>query len=435
MKSRRILFLLTSTLLAFSLGSLKSQEQNFFSESDQFFKQYIRNGRVDYSAISKHPAALNALVSRVENFDLSAAPDASARKAFWINAYNILVIKGIVNDYPTKSPMDTGGFFDRKKYNAGGGKLTLNDIENKKIRAVYKDARIHFVLVCAAIGCPSIIPGAYFPETLDKQLQERTEISLNQNLHVRLDKASKKVFVSEIFKWYREDFVTGGSTVIEYINRFREDKIPANFSVDYTPYDWRLNEAKNGSNGAQSNDFSGDLNLQSYTPSTLLAQGEIEVKIFNNLYTQTAFFDDGRNKTDAGGRSSFFTGIGAVLYGINRTVNIGADVYFKSVANEPADSSPFSVLSFSGGENARTTIGSIAPKVKISPFKKLRNLAIQTTVVIPVASDLEGLSNGGPFVDFDDVQWWTQAFFDHSFNRKFLAYFEGGTFVLSLIHI
>ena len=123
----------------------------------------------------------------------------------------------------------------------GGKKITLNNIEHKLLRAQFKDARFHFVLVCGAIGCPPLISKAYLPSTLESQLQEQTEIALNGTfLSVNVKK--KKVAVSEIMKWYKEDFTMNGISEIDFINRYRTEKIPNTFKVSYFPYNWNTNK-------------------------------------------------------------------------------------------------------------------------------------------------------------------------------------------------
>jgi len=230
-------------LAAFLLISPSSTEKNtFFSETDKFLKKYVKDGKVAYKAIKKNPEQLIKLVSTISVFDFKNT-DKNTETAFWINAYNILVIQSIVNNYPLKSPLDVKGFFDTLKQLAADEKLTLNEIENKKLREKFGDARIHFVLVCAAQSCPAIINQAYLPAKLDEQLDARTKINLNDDNFIQVDSKAKKIAISEIFKWYELDFTTGGNTVLQYINRHRNEKIPEDYEVGFYQYDWSLNEA------------------------------------------------------------------------------------------------------------------------------------------------------------------------------------------------
>ena len=226
-------------ILAFAiqLGFSQNTDQ-FFKSADQFFKDNVKDGKVAYSSIHSNQDQLNELVKMISVLSVSNA-NANTKQAFYINAYNVLVIKGIVDNYPIKSPLDQSGFFDKISYKVAGQSLTLNDIENKKLRAQFGDARFHFVLVCGAIGCPPLISKAYLPKTLNAQLQKQTEIALNNPNFIKVKK--NKVQLSEIFKWYKEDFVKKGDE-INYINTFRNDKIPTDAKLSYYPYNWSLNQ-------------------------------------------------------------------------------------------------------------------------------------------------------------------------------------------------
>jgi hypothetical protein len=120
--------------------------------------------------------------------------------------------------------------------------LTLNDIENKMIRAKYNDARIHFVLVCGANGCPPITDFAYTPEKLDQQLDQQTKLALNNASFIKVNIKSKKVELSQLFEWYKDDFISEKVSYIDFINKFRTEPIPSNFKVAFYTYDWSLNK-------------------------------------------------------------------------------------------------------------------------------------------------------------------------------------------------
>ena len=297
----------TMTLILLFLTSLANAQKDsfkFFAEVNKILNKHVYNNLIDYQAIKKNPQTLQIIVSELVQFDVQSLPNANAEKAFWINSYNILVIHSVVKYYPIKSPMDVKGFFDNHKHLVAGEKLTLNDIENIKLREKFQDPRIHFALVCAAKGCPPIINQAYIADKLEKQLDTRTSENLNNNNFIRVDTEAKKVYVSEIFKWYQEDFITDGMTVLQYINHYRTNKISENFSVDYYSYDWNLNEYKRTKTG---HFIIESDNLQAYTPSILLLPGQFEVKQFNNLYTQTAFFNEDGDKVNLNERPTYFT--------------------------------------------------------------------------------------------------------------------------------
>lgn len=223
----------------FASGLRAQNTSEFFSKADDFLKEHIKDGLVDYKAIHDNPAALNELVEMAGQLSVSK-DKANEYQAFWINGYNIMVIKGIVDNYPIKSPMDIGGFFDTKKRKIGGKDITLNDIENEVLRGNFPDEpRFHFVLVCGALGCPPIINEAYMPSTLNGQLEKQTKKTLNDPEFIRVDK--NKVAVSQIFEWYKKDFTQNGQSIAGFINSCRKEPLPKDAKVSFYKYDWTLN--------------------------------------------------------------------------------------------------------------------------------------------------------------------------------------------------
>ena len=213
---------------------------SFFNKTDTFLKANVVEGRVDYSTIHSNQDNLIELFSLAKGIKVSKS-DTKNYQAFWINAYNLSVIKGVIDNYPIKSPLDKVGFFDKITYNLSGQKITLNDIEHKLLRAQFKDTRFHFVLVCGAIGCPPLINKAYLPNTLEKQLEKQTKIALNGSF-LKVNVKRKLVQGSEIMKWYKDDFTMNGSSEIDFINKYRIEKIPHNYKLGYFPYNWNLNK-------------------------------------------------------------------------------------------------------------------------------------------------------------------------------------------------
>ncbi len=235
MKNNAIVILL---LLISAFVFSQNKTEPFFDEADTFFNQYVINGKVDYAAIKKNPEILNSLLAKAKAIRVDQS-NAKTYQAFWINAYNIGTIKGVVNNFPLKSVMDVDGFFDKTTYDIGGKSVTLNDIENKMLRAEFNEPRFHFVLVCAALSCPPIIPKAYRPETLEKQLQEQTVKALNNPEFVKIKE--KEVLFSKIMDWYNEDFTRNGQTLIQFTNKYRKEKISEDCKEGFYEYDWRLN--------------------------------------------------------------------------------------------------------------------------------------------------------------------------------------------------
>ncbi len=236
MKKITILIFLLSIQFGFSQSTA-----DFFAKADSFFKTHVTNGRVNYKNIKKDPALLNELLDIASGISVSKSKP-KTYQAFYINAYNLAVIKGIVTKYPVKSPTSIKGFFDKKTYTLGGKNTTLNDLENKILRKNFpNEARFHFVLVCAGLGCPPIISAAYKPSSLESQLQRQAVKALNNPSFIKVK--GKKVQLSQIFEWYKGDFTRNGSE-IDYVNKFRKEKIPTDAKISYYPYNWSLNHIK-----------------------------------------------------------------------------------------------------------------------------------------------------------------------------------------------
>ncbi len=236
---KKLLFV--AFMLAFTCHLYGNDLPSFFTEADDFLKSYVKNGSVAYDKINKNPVEIEKLYKTIGSMDLSGATDAH-KKAFYINAYNLVVIYWVVKHYPLKSPMDNSGFFDKVKHVVAGESLTLNALEIKKLLLEYNDGRIHFVLACAAKSCPPLASFAFLPDQLETQLKERTTQAVNNSTWLMVDAGKKSVSVSKIFDWYKSDFTKGGLTVIEWINQFRKEKIPTTYRVEFYEYNWSLNQ-------------------------------------------------------------------------------------------------------------------------------------------------------------------------------------------------
>jgi len=227
-------------VLVTQLGFSQSKA-DFFAKADTFFKTYVSNGRVKYAAIKKDPSSLDTLLEMAAKISIPKSQPKTFQ-SFYINAYNLAVIKGVVNKYPVKSPTSIKGFFDKTTYTIGGKATTLNNLENKILRKNFpNEARFHFVLVCGGLGCPPIIASAYKPASLENQLQRQTVKALNDPTFIKVK--GKRVQLSQIFEWYKGDFTKNGSEV-DYVNKFRKVKIPSDARVSYYTYNWGLNQIK-----------------------------------------------------------------------------------------------------------------------------------------------------------------------------------------------
>ncbi|QNF32540.1 DUF547 domain-containing protein [Adhaeribacter swui] len=231
------IFLLFTSLNTFAQNTLPA----FTTEANAFFKKFVTDGKVAYAAVKKDAKSIQALTSKIGSMNLAEAPD-NSKKAFYINAYNLLVIKAVTDLYPLQTVMAKPGFFDKTLHQVAGEQLTLNDLEKKKLLEPYRDARLHFVLVCAAVSCPNLASFAYTPEQINTQLDNRTKLALNNPAFIRVNTSKQQVLISKIFDWYKSDFLKNTPTALAYINTYRQNKIPETYQLGYYEYDWNLNK-------------------------------------------------------------------------------------------------------------------------------------------------------------------------------------------------
>ena len=213
------------------------------AQTTAFLQKYVnKEGKVNYAGIKNNPDQLDELLNAIADFDVAHA-DMADQYAFYLNAYNVLVIGEIVSNYPLQSVQDMPGFFNKVKLRVGGEKLTLDQIETDKLRKIYDDPRLHFALVCGTQSCPRLNRTAYVGKQLFVQLNNQAKFALLDPNYVKVNAATKQVQLPEIFKWYEADFKTSGKTGVLYVNQFRKDeRVPTWFAVDYYPYNWSLND-------------------------------------------------------------------------------------------------------------------------------------------------------------------------------------------------
>lgn len=425
MKEKKSIIILLVVLLSLPtlvFPALEGDSKSFFEQVDRFFSKTVKGKTVDYRAVHAEPEFLAAILELVKKMDIESLSEQET-KAFWINLYNLLVIQRVIDHYPIQSPKDVPGFFESPFFRLGGKKYSLDEIEKGILYKQFPDARLHFVLVCAANGCPPLAPSAYFPDGLNDRIETQTRKALDDPGFVRLDEANEGVRVSEIFRWYRSHFPSSKGGIIAFINKFRQIPIPTHFKVDYYTYDWRLNDVEQKKGPGQKSRS----NLAAYTPSVLLPKRGIELKIFNNLYSQTAFFNEEGKRTRINQRQSYFTTIIQFLYGVSkhRRLNIGFDINLKSVHIGPhPGTSPFDLFSFNGGDLQRTAITTVGPKLKVAPFRSIPRLSIQSSLLFPVSDDLEGTESDKPFLEYQRTVWWTQVFFDFDLASRLQVFSE-----------
>jgi uncharacterized protein DUF547 len=259
------------------IRSERAARIGFENEEEQFVNRMLRVGLIIWSvaaalwaASGPDPAPLDAvLATRAKNggFDYrgtdgqdkkrlaaylanvgdaqTSGMSADEKKAFFINAYNVIAVETLL-EHPGKKITDIDGAFKTAKHRVGGEMLTLDDVENK-LRE-FKDARIHFAIVCASKSCPPLAPKSYRAQGLSEALDRQGREFVNDSTKNAIDKSKGRFAISMIFNWNRKEFERDGGTLAKYIAKYVADPATASWlssstkEPEFLEYDWNPNQ-------------------------------------------------------------------------------------------------------------------------------------------------------------------------------------------------
>ncbi|MEP6993278.1 MAG: DUF547 domain-containing protein [Acidobacteriota bacterium] len=203
-------------------------------------------GRIDFAGVAKDPADLETYVAYLGAVSPASAPasfpNPAAVLAYDINAYNGLAMYNVIQSgIPPELNSIKFKFFYKSKLLMGGKRISLYDLENKRVRPM-GDPRVHFALNCMVRGCPRLPREPFEARRLDAQLDAAAKLFFSEARNVELQPEKKVVRFSEILSFYTKDFLAKAPTLIDYANKYRAEKIPADWKVEFIPYDWKLNK-------------------------------------------------------------------------------------------------------------------------------------------------------------------------------------------------
>jgi hypothetical protein len=236
---------------------------------DEILDLNVRDGMVYYRALRSERARLDGYIASLAAVSIDSAPR-NEQIAFWINAYNAIVLLTVVEHYPIaqrtsayppRSIRQIPGAFERVAHRVGGKMLTLDQIE-QTVLAGFHDPRVFFALGRGALGSGRLRSEAYTPELLDKQLDEMAVECVMRTECVQIDQTQNRTKVSSIFSWREADFVAtyadkapstlGARSPIEravvafiapHVLPSERDLLDKNqFKMEYLPFDWSLND-------------------------------------------------------------------------------------------------------------------------------------------------------------------------------------------------
>ena len=210
---------------------------------DAMLRANVRNGVVHYAGFQDSTGFRTYVADLAKPARHSGKSD---ELAHYINAYNALAIAGILEGLSPSTLLGRARYFKFKEWTLSGRDLTLYDLEHKVIRPL-GDPRIHFAIVCASKSCPFLRGEAYAAPILDAQLDEQARQFVNDASRNRFDKATRTAYLSEIFKWFDEDFRAAAGSTQKYVARYVADPEVAramaadSYRIEWIDYDWTLN--------------------------------------------------------------------------------------------------------------------------------------------------------------------------------------------------
>lgn len=228
---------------------------------DKFLKNYLSMrdniALLNYGGVSAaDQKALAAYVHMLAQIKVRSL-NLDEQRAFWINLYNALTVKSVLDAYPVASIRDInpdGGSFsffsagpwDAKLLAIEGEKISLNDIEHRILRPIWRDPRLHYAVNCASLGCPNLAARAYTAANTEQLLNDGAAAYINHRRGVSLENGKLKV--SSIYSWFGEDFGGDDAGIIAHLQQHAAPELRAQLAkivrISGHDYDWSLNEGK-----------------------------------------------------------------------------------------------------------------------------------------------------------------------------------------------
>ncbi len=244
----------------------------------EFLKGYVdEQGLVNYLKMRRFRLELNQAVERLTNLkpEVYITWSRNEKIAFWINAYNICTLKGVIDNYPIKpsrfmllfypanSVMHLAGLRNKTYFMIMGIQYTLDEIERDILLGRFEEPRACFAISYGTMSSAALRAEPYVGKVLEKQLEEQVKNYLARSDAFKIDEANKVVYLSPIFKmypWHEEAFLKRYGTnqlfrvhesavraalnfVKDYISQANAEFLKRKvYSIEYTKYNWQLNE-------------------------------------------------------------------------------------------------------------------------------------------------------------------------------------------------
>lgn len=195
------------------------------------------DGKVNYEGVIRDSSLFYQYFRSLSDTPPNDDWSREEKLAYWINVYNAVAMKMIIDNYPVKSINDLHDPWNQKFFRIKDKRYSLDEIEHNILRK-FNEPRIHFLINCAAASSPRLWNMAYTKDNISHALEERTREFINDTSKNIVDRNNTKI--SKVFEWYKKDFYDGD--IVRFINQYSITKIKEIPNNGYMEYNWSLNE-------------------------------------------------------------------------------------------------------------------------------------------------------------------------------------------------
>ena len=227
------------TLFVFLFSLSLFGQKNMHEVWTSALKQYVdQDGKVNYAEWREDTVLLDNYLKTLEENPPADYWSKNDSLAYFINAYNAVTVKLILDHYPLKSIRKLITPWRFKRFKLAGEKVSLNHIEHEILRKM-NEPRIHFAINCASASCPKLLKTAFYSHTMEKQLEAVTYDFINDEKRNKL--TEKEMTISRIFQWFAGDFGSKKERHA-FLRKYAQQPVSKNAKIRFLNYDWSLNE-------------------------------------------------------------------------------------------------------------------------------------------------------------------------------------------------
>lgn len=249
------------TLIQNNLAEQGLQDQIDHSKWDDFLSSYVIKdrqnvARVNYGGVTiEDKRNLDTYIEQLSGIEIEKFSK-NAQLAYWTNLYNATTVRVILEHYPVSSIRDIkDGFLDigpweNERLTIMNKRFSLHDIEHGVIRPLWVDTpEVHYIINCAAAGCPNISQQAYTASNINMLMQRAAKDYVNDSLRGVIIHPDGRLSLSKIYSWYLDDFGGSQASIIDHLKLYADPDLKNilenKTTIDHTFYDWSLNDTRN----------------------------------------------------------------------------------------------------------------------------------------------------------------------------------------------